>query len=98
MPTTSPTTVDAALEAHVFWIRFKKEIAAVLIIAVLTVAGFSGYRFYSEKRNATAARALASAKNPAAYQEVIDRYPNTPAGASAYLLLAEAHRKEKKLA
>ena len=34
----------------------------------------------------------------AAYEQVIARYPNTPASANAYILLAEAQRKENKFA
>jgi TolA-binding protein len=41
---------------------------------------------------------LGRAKNAHDYEEVIARYPNTPAGADAYLLLAEAQRSEKKFA
>jgi TolA-binding protein len=96
MPATPITSRDPALEASVFWIRFKKEIAAVLIVAFLAFVGYAGYSFYSERRNAAAAGLLASAKNGADYQQVIAQYPNTPAEASAYLLLAEAQRKEKK--
>jgi TolA-binding protein len=39
---------------------------------------------------------LASANNAQEYQQVIARYANTPAGADAYILLAEAQRKEMK--
>ena len=98
MPAAPITSRDPALEARVFWIRFKKEIAAVMIMAVLGFVGYAGYRFYSERRNTAAAGLLASAKNAQDYQQVIAQYPNTPAEASAYLLLAEAQRKEKKFA
>lgn len=96
MPAAPITSRDPALEARVFWIRFKKEIAAVMIVALLGFVGYAGYSFYSERRNATAAGLLASAKNAQDYQQVIAQYPNTPAEASAYLLLAETQRKEKK--
>jgi TolA-binding protein len=39
---------------------------------------------------------LASASSAQEYEQVIARYPNTPAGADAYILLAEAQRKEAK--
>ena len=97
MPTDQPST-DAVVEAQVFWLRFQKEIAAALIILILAIVGFAGYRFYTHRRNSTAAELLGKAKNPPDYQEVIARYPGTPAGASAYLLLAEKQRNEKKLA
>lgn len=98
MPTAFPITRDAAIEARVFWYRYRKEIAAVFIVALLGLAGYAGYWFYSEQRDGAAASLLASAKNAHDYEQVIARYPRTPAGASAYLLLAEAQRKEKKFA
>ena len=39
---------------------------------------------------------LASAKTAADFQKVISNYPSAPAGGSAYLLLADAQRNEKK--
>ena len=96
MPTALPPSRDAALEARVFWIRFKNEIAAVLMIALLAIIGFTGYRFYSDWRDSAASALLSSAKNASDFQQVIARYPSTPAGAAAYLLLAEAQRDEKK--
>src|SRR5256885_10586374 len=98
MPTAPPPSHDAAFETIVFWERFKNEIIAVLIIIVLAVIGFTGYRFYSDRQAAAASALLASAKSAQDYQQVIDRYPKTPAGADAYLLLAEAERGEKRFA
>jgi tetratricopeptide (TPR) repeat protein len=97
MPTAPPSS-DAAVEARVFWLRFHKEIAAALLIVILAIVGFAGYRFYTYRRNSTAAELLGNAKGPQDYQDVITRYPGTPAGASAYLLLAERQRNEKKFA
>jgi predicted negative regulator of RcsB-dependent stress response len=96
MPTAPIVTRDAKVEAQVFWLRFRKEITALLLIAILAMIGFAGYRLYSERRNEAAASLLSAAKNALDYQQLITRYPNTPAGASAYLLLAEAQRKDKK--
>jgi TolA-binding protein len=98
MPTAPPPSRDAALEARVFWLRFKNEIAAAVAIAVIAVAGFAGYRLYTNNRDSAASELLGSAKSEQDYRQVITRYPNTAAGASAYLLLAEAQRKEKKFA
>ena len=97
MPTVPPSS-DVAVEARVFWLRFQKEIAAALIIVILAIVGFAGYRFYTSRRNSSAAELLGNAKNPQDYQDVIARYPGTPAGASAYLLLAERQRNEKQFA
>src|SRR5438445_13891327 len=96
MPTLPPPSRDAAIEAQVFWLRFKNQIATALIIVLLGIAGFAGYRLYTHNRDSAAAALLGSAKSAPDYQQVIARYPNTPAGASAYLLLAEAQRNEKK--
>ena len=96
MPTASPPTRDAAVEARVFWLRFQKEIAAALVVALLAMIGFAGYRFYVNQRDSQAAELLGNAKTAQDYQNVIARYPGTPAGASAYLFLAEKQRNEKK--
>ena len=96
MPTVPPPSYDAALETRVFWERFKTEIIAALIIVVLAIVGFGAYRFYSDRREASASALLAGAKSADVYQQVIADYPNTPAAADAYILLAEAQRKEKK--
>src|SRR5437660_10365750 len=96
MPTLPPASHDAALEAQVFWLRFKNEIATAFVLALLAIAGFAGYRLCTHNRDSAAAALLGSAKTAPDYQQVFARYPNTPAGASAYLLLAEDQRNEKK--
>src|SRR6266540_2817164 len=98
MPTVPPPSRDVALETRVFWERFKKPITSALIIVLLAVIAFTGYRFYSDRRAAAASASLASARSAQDYQQVIDRYPTTSAAADAYLLLAEAQRNEKKFA
>jgi predicted negative regulator of RcsB-dependent stress response len=96
VPTAPPPTRDAAIEASVFWLRFQKEIAAALIVALLAMIGFAGYRFYTNRRDTSAAELLGNAKTTQDYQEVTSRYPGTPAGGSAYLLLADKQRNEQK--
>jgi TolA-binding protein len=98
MPTAAPPSRDAALEARVFWWRFRTEIAAIIIIAVLSIAFFAAYRFYENGRASTAASLLASAKSVPDYQLLIESYSKTPAAAAAYLLLAEKQRDAKKIA
>src|ERR1043166_8089561 len=98
MPTAPPPSRDVAIETRFFWERFKKQITAALLIVLLAVVAFTGYRFYSDRRVAAAAASLASPRSAQEYQRVIDGYPNTPAAADAYLLLAEAQRNEKKFA
>jgi len=98
MSTAPPPSRDVALETRVFWERFKKEIIAVLIVVLLAVIGFTCYRFYSDRQASAASALLAGAKTAQEYQQVIERYPNTPSAGDAYLLLAEAQRSEKKFA
>ncbi len=98
MPTVPPPSRDAALETRIFWERFKVEIAAVLLLALLATVGFGVYRFYAERRNSAASALLGSARSTEDYQQLVARYPETPAGADAYLLLAQAQRDEKKFA
>jgi TolA-binding protein len=98
MPTASPSSRDPTIETLVFWERFKNEIIGALIVVLLAVIGFTGYRFYSDRQAAAASALLATAKSAQEYQQVITRYPNTSASADAYLLLAEAERDEKRFA
>src|SRR5436190_13568861 len=96
MPIAPPASRDVPLETRFFWERFKKPITAALLIVLIAVIAFTGYRFYSDRRTLVASALLASAKSAQEYQQVIDSYPSTPAAADAYLLLAEAQRNEKK--
>lgn len=96
MPTAPPPSHDVALETHFFWERFKKPIIMAAIIVLLAAVAFTGYRFYSDRRAMAASAALASANTEQEYEQVIARYADTAAAADAYILLAEAQRKEKK--
>ena len=98
MPTAPPTTTEASVEARVFWLRFQKEIAAALVVLLLAMLGYAGYKLYTNRHNETAAELLGNAKSQHDFEEVIARYQGTPAGASAYLLLARKQRDEKKFA
>src|SRR5262249_6199571 len=94
MPTAPPTETQPSVEAHVFWLRYQKQIAVALVIIVLGMIGFAGYRFFQNRRNDSAAEALGGAKSQHDYEQVIEQYSGTPAGASAYLLLAQKQREE----
>jgi predicted negative regulator of RcsB-dependent stress response len=98
MPAASPPTTDAAIETRVFWLRFRNEIIGALIVALLAALGYVGFRVYADRRNAAAADMLAGATTVSDYQQVITRYPDSAASADAYLLLADAQRRESKFA
>jgi hypothetical protein len=93
MPTAPPPSRDVALETQFFWERFKTPIIAAVLVVLLAAIAFTGYRFYSDRRAAAASAALASAISAQEYEQVIARYPNTPAGAGAYILLAEQNAR-----
>ena len=96
MQTAKADRTDAALEAQVFWFKYQKEIAALLIIAIFAILALAGYRFYRERRETAAAGLFASAKVATDYQAVIQQYGDTSAAASAYLLLANAQNRQGK--
>ena len=96
MPTL--TSTDSTPDREVFWDRYKKEVMAVLILALVGVTAFGGYQLYSHWQENAGAAALSGAKIPADFQKVIFQYPTTSAGASAYVLLADAQRNDKKFA
>ncbi len=98
MPAAAPPSRDPALEARVFWWRFRKEIVAIIIVALLALICFGAYQLYASRRASAAASLLANAKDVPDYKQVIAQYPNTPAAASAYLLVAEKQREEKQFA
>jgi predicted negative regulator of RcsB-dependent stress response len=97
MATAQPVSRDPALEAHALWYKFRGEIAAFVVVVILGIIALGGYKLYTDRRDSSAADLLAAAKNAPDYEQVIAQYPNTPAGASAHLLLAEAQRKDRKL-
>src|SRR6266566_4481937 len=98
MPVAKELRTNPALEAQVFWYKYRKEIAILLMLAIVAIIAIAGYRLYRDRREATAATLFSAAKTPAAYEDLINQYSNTGAAASAYLLLADAQRKDRKYA
>jgi TolA-binding protein len=97
MPATAPPpTHSATVGAQVLWIKYQREIVAAILLAIIAAIGYAGYRFYSDRKDANAATLLAKAKTPAEYEQVIAQYSRSPAGASAYVLLGQAQRNDKK--
>lgn len=58
-----PVSRDPALEAHLFWHKYKTAIFSVIVIILLGIIGFAGYRLFSERRDAAGAALLAAAKS-----------------------------------
>lgn len=98
MPIAKEISSDPALEAQVFWYKYRKELAIFLVVLVIAIFGVAGYRFYRDGRETTAATLFGGAQTATQYEEVINRYGDTAAAASAYLMLADALRKQTKYA
>src|SRR3954454_6223109 len=98
MPTASAMTGEPALDAHVFWFKHRREILLAIAAVVLALLAYGAYWLYTDRREASAAALLATAHETTAYQQVISRFDNTKAGATAYVLLADAQRKDGKYA
>ena len=98
MPIAKQATTDSALDAQVFWYKYQREIAILLGLAVLGIVGLASYRLYRDRREAAAATLFSAAKTPAAYEAIINQHSDTAAAASAYLLLADAQRRDGKFA
>jgi TolA-binding protein len=98
MAAISQITSDPALESRFFWAQYKTTIIAVSAVLVLGALAYAGYQLYTARRAANAAALLAAADSPQAYQQVIDRYPDSAPAASAYLLLAAQQRAAKNYA
>src|SRR3954471_19621876 len=96
MPTVSQLTSDPALETQLFWNRYKTPIIAIAVVLVLAGLSYVAYQVYTARRAAESTATLAAAKSSQDYQRVIERYPKSEAAASAFLLLGEQQRTEKK--
>ncbi len=82
----------------VFWYHHRREIAIGFVILLLAAAGWGVFRFYSAKRVTDAEAQLSAATTTDDFKRVISEFGGTPAGGSAYLMLAEKLRNEGKFA
>jgi predicted negative regulator of RcsB-dependent stress response len=98
MATVSSPAPRPTLDATVVWLRYKNELLIALIVIVLGAVAYGAYQIYKDQHSDAAADLLGAATSIPAYQQVIDRYPGTDAAASAYLLMAEQQRGQKKYA
>lgn len=96
MHNVSTTSTDPLLETQMFWVRHKSAILGALLAIIVAIAAYGAYRFYSARKDAAAARSLASAKTAADYQKVISEHGSSASAPAAALLLAAEQRKEQK--
>lgn len=89
MATAPVETSNATVQAQVFWMRYRKEIVALLALALVALIVFGAYRMYRDRQESAAATMFARATTGGDYEQIIDRYGDTAAASGAYLLLAE---------
>ena len=51
MPVAKELRTDPALEAQVFWYKYRKEIAILLVLAIVAIIAIAGYRLYRDRRD-----------------------------------------------
>ena len=64
-----------------------KSWAVSVLVVVVVLAGFYGYRGYREKQVQTAAQLLANARDMRPLQEIVTRYAKTPSAPTAMLIM-----------
>jgi TolA-binding protein len=84
-------------EAELFWEKNRSIILVCLGIALVLAAAIAVWFVRAHSQRQAAAALFAGAKDPAAWREVIERYPGSAPAANAYLLLADSLRREGKL-
>jgi TolA-binding protein len=86
-----------SFEAELFWHKHRSAILLSGAI-VLAIAAAVAIWFFSQLSARRAAEALlAEAQEPAAWRELIAKYPSSAPAANAYFLLAESLRSQGKL-
>jgi predicted negative regulator of RcsB-dependent stress response len=96
MPIAKAQSPDPALEAQVFWLKYRKELLGLLAIALVAISAVTAYRVYRDRREMAASAMFGSARSANDYLQVINRYGDTSGAAAAYLLLANIQREERK--
>ncbi len=96
-PTDDQIVERDAIDAGLFWHEHKRKI--LLWAAAVLVLGGGSLAWYvsSSMNNLAAEEALAGARDAAAYESLIGKYPGTMPAADAGLLLASALRDAGKI-
>lgn len=98
-PATSSNVeaLPAALEAEIFWTKYKNKILGGLALLGVAVLLYVIFQITTMKKAMEAGDALANAKTPEELRSVISAYPGEPVAGDARIMLAEKLRKEGKL-
>jgi TolA-binding protein len=86
-----------SFEAELFWHKHRSAIL-LSVAAVLAIAAAVAIWFFNQLSARRAAETLlAEAQDPAAWRELIAKYPSSAPAANAYFLLADSLRSQGKL-
>ena len=86
-----------SFEAELFWEKNRSIILACVGIVLVLAAALAIWFIRAHSQRQAAADLFAQAKDPAAWREVIERYPASAPAANAYFLLADSLRRDGKL-
>ena len=86
-----------SLEAELFWEKHRFIILACAGVVLAVAAAVALWLVRAHSARQAAAALFAEANDPAAWREVIAKYPNSAPAGDAYFLLAGALREQGKL-
>jgi TolA-binding protein len=81
---------------ELLWEQHKGKIIGGAVALVVIIVGVFGWLILSHAQRVGAESAYGTAKTPADYRAIIEKYPRSPLAGNASLLLASALRGEKK--
>jgi tetratricopeptide (TPR) repeat protein len=86
-----------SLEAELFWEKYRFIILACAGVVLAVAAAIALWLLRTHGARQAAAALFAEANDPAAWREVIAKYPDSAAAADAYFLLAGSLREQGQL-
>ena len=98
MTTPSDTEIapPAGFDAHAFWAEHKGKITLYAALFAVALASFAIYQITTQRKLAEVQQAFAQAGTEEDFQQIVQKFPHTPAAGNAALLLAEKLRATKK--
>lgn len=97
IPPAEEQVIDPGFDAELFWAKYQKAITAAAIALVVVIIGAIAWIFNDHNSREAAEQQLASAKDVAGWQALIQNYPHSMPAADAYFLMADAYRTQGKL-
>lgn len=96
-PAQDPLLETNGLEWELFWHHNKKKILLGSLILLLGAGIFIAWYVSTVVTGNAAQEALADANETPALEAIVKKYPKTTAAADALLLIAAAHREQRKM-